>query len=104
MIDSRTLNPGCAPSYAACSALIGTARAILDPAQQTKQTIEDRQRMRRTTGDVEVDRNRAGGAIVLFRMAGVNAAGDRAGADGDDDLRRGDGVVGLLQRETHVRG
>ena len=41
---------------------------------------------------------------MLLRMIDVRPAGDRAGADGDHELRRRHGVVGLLQREAHVLG
>ena len=58
--------------------------------------------MRRTAGDEEIDRHDRRGAVVHLGVADERPAGDRAGADGDHDLRRRHGVVGLLQRQFHV--
>ena len=44
--------------------------------------------MRRTARDVEIDGHDRVGAVVDLGVIDVGAAGDRAGADGDDDLRR----------------
>src|SRR5262245_34085145 len=60
--------------------------------------------MRRAAWDVKVDRNGAVRAVVNLPMVDIGSAGDRTGADGDDDLRGGNGVVRLLEREPHVLG
>ena len=73
-----------------------------DPAQEPEQAVEDGQGVRRAAGDEEVNGHGGSGAIVNLGMADVGAAGNGAGADGDDKLRRGHGVVGLSQGEHHV--
>ncbi len=60
--------------------------------------------MRRTARYQQVDRQQIGGPVVHLRVAGERAAADGACPHGDDDLRRGDRIVGLLERELHVLG
>ncbi len=82
----------------------GSPLALLESPQEAQQAVEDGERVRRAAGDVEVDRQHRIGAVVRLRVADVGAAGDRAGADGDHELGRRHRVVGLLQRQAHVRG
>ena len=55
--------------------------------------------MGRAAGDVEIYWEHLIGAVALFIVADVWAAGDGAGAYGDDDLGGGDGGVGFFQGE-----
>ena len=58
--------------------------------------------MRRTPGDVEVDRKLALDAVRHLRVIEVGAARNGAGADRDHELRRRNRLVGLAQGQPHV--
>ena len=73
-------------------------------SQMRQQTVQNRQRMRRATGNEQVDRQQGRRAVVDFGMIHVQPAGNRAGAHRDHQFRPGHGVVRLLEGEPHVLG
>src|SRR5260370_20971770 len=54
-------------------------------SEKAQQTLQDGEGVRRAAGNVEVDGDRAVGAVVDLRVIDVRAAGDGAGADGEHD-------------------
>src|SRR4051812_20141869 len=78
--------------------------ALVESPEEAEEPVEDGERMRRTTRNVQIDGQERVRAIVDLVMSHVRPARDGAGADGDDDLRRWNRVVRLLQREPHVLG
>ena len=76
---------------------LGSRWGFFQAAEQPQQAVENRQRMGRAAGDVQIDRHDAVGAVVDLGVVAERAARDGARADGDHDLRRGHRLVGLLQ-------
>src|SRR5262249_48341949 len=66
-----------------------------EPVEEPEEAIEDRERVRRAAGDVEVHGHYRVRAVVGLIVPNVRAARDGARADGNHDLWGGDGVVGL---------
>jgi len=58
--------------------------------------------MRRTAGDVQVDRKHRVGPVVDLGASFEGPSVDGAGPDGDHDLGIRDRLVGLLQGKFHV--
>ena len=46
--------------------------------QKPQESIKDRQWVRRTSGDKKINRKNACSAVVLFRMFGIESAGNGA--------------------------
>ena len=77
------------------------ALQLINSSDEPENTVEDSQRMGGTAGDVEVYGDVFWNAHALF-VAGVGAAGYRAGAGGDNHLRTRHRVVRLAQGELHI--
>src|SRR5205823_10272226 len=60
--------------------------------------------MRRTTRNIKINGNDGVRAVVDLRMAEVGSAGNRAGADSDDDFRGRDRLISSQQGLFHVLG
>ena len=77
---------------------------VLNAAEEAEEAIEQREGMGRAAGDIKIDGNCRICAVVNFRASGEGAAADGAGADGNHQFGRGDGLIGFLERELHVFG
>ena len=75
---------------------------MLQSAEQPQQAIQNRHRVRRAAGDEEIDRNNRSTTVVDFGVVEERPAADRAGSDGDDQLRRRDRRVRVEQHRAHV--
>src|SRR6266498_1134364 len=62
-------------------------------AQKAKQTIENRQGVRWTTGNIQIDRHNTVCTVVNFGMIDIGTACNRTRADRDDNFRRWNRVV-----------
>ena len=60
--------------------------------------------MRRTAGDEQIHRQYGARAVVNLCVTDEWATGNRASTHGNHDFRRGDSVVGFLERQFHVLG
>src|SRR2546426_10809867 len=76
----------------------------VDPPEKPQHSVEEREGLRRAAGDVEVDRNLRRDAVGGMGGPAERTATERAGAEGDDDLRRRGRLVRLLQGEAPVGG
>ena len=72
-------------------------------AQEPQQAVQKGQGMRRATGDKQIHRQDAGNPVVRLWRAGEQAAGNRAGAGRDHDLRLRHRVVRSSPGRAHVR-
>src|SRR5438132_9670546 len=68
-----------------------------ESSEQTENAVEDRQRVGRTAGDVEIDRDIGRDAVEDFGAAPKRAAADGANADGNHQSRVRHRPVGLLE-------
>ena len=69
----------------------GAGVFVFEAAEESEQAVEQRKRMRRAAGDEQIHGQQIADAVAGFGMVAIGAAGDRARAAGDDDLRRGHG-------------
>jgi len=84
--------------------ILARLEAINLSTDQPQQTVEDRERVRRAAGDVEIDRQEAIGPVMDLGIASKRSAGDRTSPNRDYNLRRRHGIVGFLQGHPHVLG
>src|SRR5262245_30159651 len=80
----------------------GLGILLFETADQSQEAVEDRQRMGRTAGDEQIDRDDSGRAVTLFGVVDERSPRDGAGPDGDDELGCGGTFVGILEGEFHV--
>lgn len=73
-------------------------------AEEPEKAIEDRQQVRRATGDIEVDGNLGRNTVTRLQSPGKGPAAQRAGTHRNHDTRRWNGRVSLEESLTHVHG
>ena len=79
-----------------------TSPGASDPPDEPQQAVQYRKGLRRAAGDIEIDRKKTGGSIMNLLMAAVRPAGNGTSPDGNDQLGRWYGFVGLEQAEAHI--
>src|SRR5258708_37733001 len=83
-------------------AALQTFGFLLQPIQQSQKSVEDRQRMRWTPGDVEINGTHGGRAIQNLWIANERSASDGACPDGDGDFWFRHSSPGFPQGQFHA--
>jgi len=70
---------------------------LVDSAEETQETVEDRQGVRRAAGDEQIHRQNQLSAIANLRVINERSSGDCTGAYGDDEFRGGHRGIRFLK-------